>query len=208
MTSKFILSFLKVSVTILFYLLIFFTLFFFVTALANISGKSNQAKKLTSKAYNYEVKGFRTENKQPLFLYSADSLVRYQPVKDNYTLQIEPNSAIGYYAIIMKLIFMSIGIAILWNFMKVFKQTKLENPFKNIIARRLKMLAILFIASDILKLIDYFLFNSFLQKSISSPHLKLVTDAGNGIITGLIIWIIAMIYQRGIDLQEENALTV
>jgi hypothetical protein len=66
----------------------------------------------------------------------------------------------------------------------------------------------LFIASDLFNLLNYFLLNSFIKQSIASPHLKLITKVGDGFIIGLVVWIIAVVYQRGIDLQEENALTV
>ena len=208
MPSKFILSFLRVSVTILFYLVIIVTVVFLIASLLNISGKSDHAKKLTNKTYTYEVKGFSKKSKDVPFTYSEDRLVRYQPVKEQYTLQIEPNSAIGYYTLIMKLIFMGLGISVLWNFMKIFRETRLDNPFKHSITKRLKILAALFIISDVLKFIDYLLFNSFLRQSIASPNFELITDVGDGIISGMIIWIIAVIFQRGIALQEENALTV
>ena len=103
---------------------------------------------------------------------------------------------------------MGMGIAVLWNFNKIFSETNLDDPFKYSIPKRLKILAALFIGADLLKLADYFLFNSFIKQSIAMAHLKLITDTGSGIITGLIIWIIAIVYQKGVDLQEENALTV
>jgi len=169
---------------------------------------NGNTKKLTNFTYSYDAKIFRKGDNEVPFTYSADSTVRFHTLSDRFTLQIEPQSAIGYYALITKLIFLGLGIAVLWNFKKIFQETNLDHPFRYSIIRRLKILAALFIISDVVKLIDYFLFNSFLHQSIASPNLRLVTDTGNGIVTGLIIWIIAVVYQRGIALQEENALTV
>jgi hypothetical protein len=178
-----------------------------VTSILNISG-NKQAKKLTKKSFSYEVLAIDSKNPEPPSTLSADSLVSYRPIQNHYTVQVEPNSAIGYYAFLTKLIFLALGIGVLWNFKKIFKETNLDHPFKVSITKRLKILAALFIISDVLKFIDYLLFNSFLHQSIASPRFQLLTNVGDGIITGLIIFVISIIYQRGIALQEETALTV
>lgn len=206
MGTKLIFSFLKVSVSILFYLLIAFTVVILLASLWHMA--SGDTEKLTNFTYSYDAKIFRHGDKELPFTYSADSTVRYHQTPDRYMLQLEPNSSIGYYALISKLIFLCLGIAILWNFKKIFQGTNLNRPFQDSIVRRLKLLAALFIISDILKLMNYFLFNSFLHQSITTPKFQLLTDVGSDLITGLIIWIIAVVYERGAALQEENALTV
>jgi len=57
-------------------------------------------------------------------------------------------------------------------------------------------------------LIHYFIINALIHQSLESPTLQLLTDFGDGIITGLIILVIAMVYQRGVEIEEENNLTV
>lgn len=208
MSLKLILSFLKVSVTILFYFLLIITLVVFITSVINIADKTASQKKFSNKIYDYEVKSFEPNKTAALVTYSSDSLIRYEQVKDRFIVQIEPRSAMGYYALVMKLIFMTLGISILWNLKKIFKQTNLQNPFNNTITKRIKTLAVLFIISDFFKFIDYLLFNSFLHKSVSAPALQLITNIGDGIITGMILLIVAVIFERGIALQEENALMV
>ena len=207
MPSRFILSFLRVCTSILFYLLIFFTVIFIVTSILNISG-SDQAKKLTRKTFSYEVLKIDSKNQEIPYALSADSLISYRPIQNHYNVQVEPNSTIGYYAFLSKLIFLALGIGVLWNFRKIFKETNLDHPFRVSITRRLKILAALFIISDILRFIDYLLFNSFLHQSVASPRFQLLTDVGSGIVIGLIIFVIAVIFQKGIALQEETALTV
>jgi hypothetical protein len=207
MKPKFVLSFLRVTTNILMGVLIVFTGILFCVSILNIVG-SGKGKKLNGKNYTYEMTAFGKEQAEQPYIYAADSLVRYRNMANRYTVEIEPNSAIGYYTIFIKLIFMGLGIAVLWNFKKIFSETNLDDPFKYSITKRLKVLAALFIVVDLLKLTDYFLFSSFLRQSVTTPHLGLITDIGSGIITGLIIWIIATVYQKGIVLQEENALTV
>jgi len=188
-------------------MLILFTLFFVVISVLNISG-NNQAKKLTRKNFSYEVLVIDPKNQEAPAVISSDSLVSIRPIQNHYTVQVEPNSSIGYYAFLSKLIFLTLGIGVLWIFKKIFKETNLAHPFKPGITRRLKILAALFIISDVLKFMDYLLFNSFLRQSLASPRFQLLTDVGDGIVTGLIIFVIAVIFQRGIALQEETALTV
>ena len=207
MPSKFILSFLRVSVSILFYLLLIITLIFTVTSILNISGNS-QAKKLTHKTFSYEVVAIDSKKTEIPSTVSADSLVAYHPIQNHYTVEVEPNSVFGYYAFLSKLLFMALGIGVLWNFKKIFKETNLDHPFRTSITRRLKILAALFIISDVLNFLNYLVFNSLLHQSIASPRFQLLTDVGNGIITGLIIFVISIVYQRGTALQEETSLTV
>jgi hypothetical protein len=207
MKSKYILSFLRVSVSVLFFILLFFSVFFLGASIVAIMG-NNRGMEMTNKSYTYKVKAFGLKNEAEPITYSQDSIIQYHRVADEYAVQVDPKSSMGYYSLLMKLVYMGLGLAVLWNFKKIFKETNLRSPFKNSIIRRLKTLAILFIVSDLIKLADYFLFNSYLHQSIASPKFQLLTDVGNGFITGLVILIIAVIYERGKELEEENALTV
>jgi hypothetical protein len=207
MKSKAILSFLRISVSVLFYLLSFFTVVYLITSLLNIAGYNIEA--VSSKpGFTYEVIGFHTNTREPVSIYSADSVIRYQGLKDHYQLHVKPDSAIGYYSLITTLISMCFGIGILWMFMKIFKEMKFETPFIQTVSRRLRILAALFIISDVLGIINYFVFNSLLRHSITTPEFALKADLGSNIVTGLVIWVIAEIYQRGLAIQDENALTV
>jgi hypothetical protein len=207
MKSKYILSFLRISVSILFYILLVFSVLFLIASIASVAG-NDKATDMTKKSYSYKVKAFGLQNTEEPYTYSQDSIIKYQRVADEYAVVIVPRSTIGYYAMIMKLLYMALGLGILWNFKKIFKETNFKQPFKSIIIKRLKLLAALFIISDLVKLLDYFIFNSYLHHSLASPKFQLLTDVGNGFITGLVILIIAVIYERGKELEEENALTV
>jgi hypothetical protein len=207
MKSKYILSFLRISVSILFYILLVFSVLFLIASIASVAG-NDKATDMTKKSYSYKVKVFGLQNTEEPYTYSQDSIIKYQRVADEYAVVIVPRSTIGYYAMIMKLLYMALGLGILWNFKKIFKETNFKQPFKSIIIKRLKTLAALFIISDLVKLLNYFIFNSYLHHSLASPKFQLLTDVGNGFITGLVILIIAVIYERGKELEEENALTV
>ena len=207
MKSTFILSFLRVAVTVLFYILLFFTLFFLGASIVSLAGNHN-GMELTRKSYTYKVKAFGINNAAETSTYSKDSIVQYRRVADEYSVQVNPISSIGYFSLVMKLVFMGLGLGVLWNFKKIFTETNLKSPFKGQIIKRLKILAALFIISDLVNLLNYFVFNSFLHQSIASPQFQLLTDVGNGFIIGMIILVIAVVYERGKELEEENALTI
>lgn len=205
MSPKSIIAFLRISVTVLLYLMVFFTVIFLAVSLLNLSGNNFV---MPGKAYSFDVMAFGIKNPDPGFTYSSDSVVGYQQIHNRYTLLIRPGSLAGYYSLLSRLLLMSLAVAILLNFKKIFSELNLNNPFMETVFRRLKIVAFLFVISDVLELINYFVLNSLITQSIKTPDFELITTTGNGIITGLIIWIFAVIYQRGIALQEENALTV
>ena len=208
MSTKFIFKFFKIAITVLFYFLIIISVFVLFISVMNILGMNERsASKFDNNALNYDVLAVDIKKSEPA-VYAKDSLIRYRPINNKYTLNVEPASTMGYYLLFMKMVLLSIGIAILWNFKKIFTEITLAQPFKNTITRKLKIIAALFIIADVLRIIDYLIFNSFLQRHIPSPHFELLTSVGSEMINGLIIWIIAVIYERGTNLQEEVALTV
>jgi hypothetical protein len=172
-----------------------------------LNANKHSTSRLDINAFTYDVLAVDIKKSEPA-VYAADSLMRYQPVNNKYTLKVEPASNMGYYLLFMKMMLLSIGIAILWNFKKIFGEITLAQPFKNTISKKLKIIAALFIIADVLRIIDYLIFNSFLHSNIPSPRFELLTTVGGEIINGLIIWIVAVIYERGTTLQEEAALTV
>ena len=209
MTSRFIFSFLKISVSILYYLLGAFAIIILVTSIFQMTnGSTDKSTGWNTNAYEFDALAFNFEKAPPPVHYAADSIVRYYDANDRYKVEIEPASPMGYYVLFMKMVFLCLGIAVLWNFKMIFKEIKLDQPFKYNITRRLNVLAALFIISDVVRILDYLIFNAFLHRHITSPHFELLTDVGNGIVTGFIIYIIAVIYERGTTLQEEAALTV
>lgn len=208
MQTKFILAFFRVSVTVLFYLMLLLTLVVLLTGGLTIFSNGKKSWTGSFDHYDYEFMGYHAKKEQTPFTYSSDSLIRYQEARNRYQVQVEPRSGIGYYTLGIKVLLMSLGLAILWHFMKIFKDTRLDHPFRHGITRRLRMLAALFIIADCIKFIHYFVLNKLVKQSVASPDFELSAEVGDGLITGMILLIIAVIFQRGIELQEENALTV
>ena len=121
MTTRFILSFLKIAATILFYFLALFTLLIIVSAITKNSREKYAADKISNNPYSFEVKGFGDGNKEQPIIYSNDSIVRYNTLNDHYIIEVSPGTKIGYYGLFMKLIYLCLGLVVLWNFRKIFK---------------------------------------------------------------------------------------
>ncbi|GAB3922367.1 hypothetical protein GCM10028804_19720 [Larkinella terrae] len=139
---------------------------------------------------------------------STDGLIKFFPIVNRYRLEVEPNSTLGYYSFAVILLNFLLIIGILAQFRQIFREANVVEPFKQSIFKRLKMLAILFVVSDVLKIVHYIIFNKLVFQQLHNSSFDLITQIGNGFITGLVIYAIAIIYQRGLFIQEENALTV
>jgi Protein of unknown function (DUF2975) len=205
MKPSFVFSFLRVATGILFYSLIVITLTVIVSSVLKFSGNTIVMGK---PVFDYEVMAFGTKNGTPEVHYSVDKLVQYTSIPNRYHLEVEPKSVLGYYSFFSTVANLLFGIVILWLFKRIFSEANLAEPFKPSIFKRLQILALLFAVSDVVKFANYLIFNRLLHRSISVPEFQYITEIGNGIITGLVIYAIAIIYQRGLSIQEENALTV
>jgi hypothetical protein len=156
----------------------------------------------------HTVTAFNKANSSANATYAADSTLAYYPVQNQYKLKVSTIAPLGYYSIFIFVLFAAIGLSMLKAFMEIFKEIKLDRPFTNKIIMLLKRLAILFFAADTLNIIHYFIFSRFMHHLFPVQKFSLNIEIGSYYITGLIIWIIAVIYQRGVELQTEHDLTV
>jgi len=145
------------------------------------------------------------------YIYSGDSTIRYKPVIKECLVEVKTNTPLVYCHILFKLIYIWFAITVLWFSRKFLKEIKLEKPFDFRVIKYLKIMALLFISLDILKFINNLIFNQFIHRSDLNPHFQfppINIGISNGILLGMVIWIIAIIFQRGVELQTENDLTV
>jgi hypothetical protein len=202
MTTKFILSVLRIATSFLFYLLII-GIFFILAKDASLYSKDSNYIRIDQSPYFKDLKGSKS-----IELYSGDKKIQYQNVTNLFTVEADVHSALGYYYMLSTLMFLGLGLLLLWNFKKLFEGINMQHPFKSNLVKRLKYLGLIFIISDALEFIHYFILNAFIQQSLENPKLQLLTEIGDHIIIGLIILVIAVIYQRGVEMEEENTLTV
>jgi hypothetical protein len=161
----------------------------------------------------FEVNGFTIQDREPDHqsrFYSKDKFIRVSENTAHYTIQVKARSLFYCLAFLLNIMVSGVYIGIFWNFMQLFKRTTLQNPFNRKVVKQLKILALFFIVLDVLKLVQSVVYGIFLSKSFLYTFVEsdVIYSLGKNLMTGVIIWIIAVIFQRGIDLQEENALTV
>lgn len=208
MKVKFILTILKVGATILFYFLLVITILTAGRFVMNVIDDSPNTY-ITVDDDNLQSVFVNLSQKAPeQFTYSADKQTRYKQKAPIYSVDILPNSATGYYYMASTLLFMSLGVLILGKFRKIFREIRLDAPFKTSVVRHLQILALLFILAEVLGFIHYFILDMLINNSLTNESLHRVSHKGSSLLIGLIILIIAVVYKRGLEIYEENSLTV
>ncbi|SFO47719.1 Protein of unknown function [Chitinophaga sp. YR627] len=207
MKPKSIIRILNILITSTYYLTLLIAIlltslwiFFFVTG--------NSAANGIPGGLTHEVVSFAKTNQPAVQHFTADSTIAYTAVQNKYMLTVKPFSSLGSYSHFYSAIKFVIWLLILRTFMNIFNALDPERPFTPRIVVLLKQLSILFIAADVLKILHYAIFSRFMHNLASSLQFSLNIEVGSGIITGLIIWIIAVVYQRGLEMQTESELTV
>lgn len=198
---------LKVLAYIGFYLLVIFTALFLVKSVLNIAGMKPGFESNDFRELNLNVRSFNSI-KAPLVI-NAEHTAKYAQVNSRYVISIHPDTPAGYYTVFIKTVYMALGIWILWIFIRVLKSlNKSDSPFHLKIIRYLRLMALAFVLNDIIKVLDYLIEGRILRQLFPAMHFQLETEIGNGLITGLIIWVIAFVYASGVRLQNDQAFTI
>ncbi|ACU63180.1 DUF2975 domain-containing protein [Chitinophaga pinensis] len=207
MKPKSIIKILNILITSTYYLTLLIAIlltslwiFFFVTG--------NSAANGIPGGLTHEVISFAKTDQPAIRHFTADSTIAYAAVQNKYILNVKPFSGLGSYSHLYSAIKFVIWLLILRTFMNIFNALDPERPFTSKIVVLLKQLSILFVAADVFKILHYAIFSRFMHNLASSLQFSLNIEIGSGIITGLIIWIIAVVYQRGLEMQTESELTV
>jgi len=211
MKPKFIVSVLYYFFTAGFLFLCFFGTVFLVLSIVNLQDKSKSGFESHNLDLANDISIYNQGNTNVKYSYSGDSTIRYIPEIKEYTVVVKPNTPLAYYHFIFKLIVLCFAISLTWFSLKFFHEIKLDKPFNIRFIKYLKIIALLLISMDILKFVNNMIFNQFIHRSDINPHFQfppINVGISNGILLGMVIWIIAIIFQRGLELQTENELTV
>ncbi|MBV7529167.1 DUF2975 domain-containing protein [Chitinophaga sp. sic0106] len=155
---------------------------------------------------SYEMQAFGVKEK-PVKIYSADSTVTYTQLNDRYTVTLEKKTR-NALPILLSVCRLLTAIAIMWIFLRILKELDLSKPFHPRIVRYAKIAAALFILTDVLNLIEYNVVNSLVRHAVPVPYLSYLKELGSSTITGVITFLLAVVYQRGVQLQSEQDLTI
>jgi hypothetical protein len=201
MRSTLPLKFLWILTTFLFIISIFIMGGIIINYVYNLTDKKSDG------FYGYQ----KVQGKQfmdRVAIPSQRNAYRYTPITNNYDVEVKASSAQGIYLVSGKLLFLLLGVVGLYQLTKIFKSSTIDDPFRMDLLHRLKILAWLFISADVLRILDYFFFNSLMQNAFPTMHFQQLTEIGNGFINALILWVIILVLQRGREIKEEHALTV
>ncbi|MGJ7030537.1 DUF2975 domain-containing protein [Niabella hirudinis] len=195
---------LRIIVHISFYLLSLFIVLYIIMSVMKLSGVNinkeiNPSNAIAVRSFNSSVASKEIINQQQTGSYRQASSYLFQP---------NPNTPAGYYLIFTRVLFFLISLSVLWLLLRVLDTINNTSPFHAKITRYLRFLAFLYIGSDLLGLIDYFVMRTFLNQEFPAMRFRPEIDFGDDLITGLIIFVIAFVYARGVQLKEEQQLTI
>ncbi|EOR94148.1 hypothetical protein ADIARSV_2682 [Arcticibacter svalbardensis MN12-7] len=116
---------------------------------------------------------------------------------------------VSFMAFIYILIF-SVILAVTYQLKGIFENFKHNQHFTTINIKRLRVIAIVIILAPIIRYILSLIVNQILFSNLRlGPFLKLLPSLSIGfLITGLLLLMIIEIFKIGVDLEEENKLTV
>jgi hypothetical protein len=203
MKPKLVFSILRTGTNVLFYGLSVITIIAIVACFLTLAGVRDEVR-----TFSHDAVAVDKKYTKPVRQASIDGLIRYYNLPERYKIEAELNTPLGNFSFFNIVLNFGIGIVILGLFRKIFNEINLKNTFQRNIHRRLVLLAIIFVLADVINFINYFIFNNLIKNSPTAHEFQLVSEVGHGIFIGLIIYAIAIIYQRGLTIQEENELTV
>lgn len=195
---------LKIIVRIGFYLLLLFIVLFITVSVMKLSGVNinnaiNPSNAVTVRAFNSAVTNKEIINQQHTGSYQQISSYLFRP---------NPNTPAGYYLFFIRVLYFFISLAILGLLLRALNTISNTAPFHAKITRYLRLLAFIYLASELVGVIDYCVISAILDREFPAMHFRPEMSFGDDLITGLIIFVITFVYARGVQLQEEQQLTV
>ena len=130
----------------------------------------------------------------------------YQANQDLFTIR---EHSIPYYCYAMSLIIIISTLkAIVWYVIfDLLAKIKIQSPFSMEVEKKLEKIAYLLLSVWVFSSIFWRIFIYYLGQS-TGIHLQNLSDGGGYIFIAGIVYIISQVFKRGIEMQEENLLTV
>ena len=129
----------------------------------------------------------------------------------NYSLRVNNESPYAIILNVASLIYFTIWLGVFWNLRAVVNSITLQNPFLMTNAKRLTWVGLLLLASQIIEclrdvFINHIVANDFPNKF--SSHFNFSLGLDGEWFWALIVLAIAQIYRQGVELYEEQKLTI
>ena len=178
-----------------------------VSALRYFKGGNDLSDITKHPALSFEVMNFAKDS-IPSYHYAPGRLAALQAIPHKYLLHVPYHSALGYFHAFTALAYAASGFLIIWLLRRIFRSITLEAPFTLTAARLIRNIAVVLIATDLLKGIEYIIFNVLAKEYFKDADIELLTSTGGGIWLGLIILALSIVYRRGVEIYSENQLTI
>lgn len=157
---------------------------------------------------NFDVKAFpKKDTLPPKLIYGSLKNAALEKKEDMYTLRTTSRSPLGIYSYVITLLGAIAVVTGMGWLRKIFQDSSLKEPFREINAVRIRNIGLLLIAADAVRLIGYYIFNR-MTNPYFTPYFQQLMDVGNSFWMGLLLLALAVVYRRGVEIYKENQLTI
>ncbi|WP_126246313.1 DUF2975 domain-containing protein [Chitinophaga rhizosphaerae] len=177
-------------------------------SMAFIMGSSELTDTTRQLTVNFDVKAFPPKDTlPPQLIYGELKNAALEKKQDLYTLRTTARSPLGIYSFIITLLGAIAVVTGMGWLRKIFADTTATEPFRAINAKRIRNIGLLLIAADAARLIGYFIFNR-MTNPYFTPYFQQLVEVGNSFWMGLLLLALAVVYKRGVEIYQENQLTI
>lgn len=138
--------------------------------------------------------------------YSEGKLAALYHEPDHFSFLVPLRSPIGYYDYFLSMLEVAAVLYGVWLLRAIFRSISVEEPFSDANARRIRNIGLLLIGWDVIKLINYEIFNEMAGKYFTGT--TLLADIGGGTLVGLLLLTLSVVYRRGVEINSENQMTI
>jgi len=140
------------------------------------------------------------------YMYSEGKLAALRQQPNRYQLFVPFRSPIGYYDYFLSMLLFAAVVFGMWQLRSIFRSISIKEPFAAANAGRIRNIGLLLIGADIVKIINYFIFDSMAKKYFWGT--ELITQIGNDFWIGSLLLALSVIYRRGVEIYSDNQLTI
>ncbi|MVT43536.1 DUF2975 domain-containing protein [Chitinophaga oryziterrae] len=171
-------------------------------------GDANLAGTWHQDPLSFDVMSFGHLNPSTQFpyRYSEGKLAALRQPPDHYQLLVGHRSPIGYYDYFLSILLTGAVLYGMWELRSIFRSISIKEPFAASNARRIRNIGLLLIGVDIVKIINYIIFDFMANKYFSGA--ELLIQIGNGIWVGSLLLALSVVYRRGVEIYSDNQLTI
>ncbi|MGN6492365.1 MAG: DUF2975 domain-containing protein [Agriterribacter sp.] len=179
-----------------------------VSTFGLITGESELTPGKGGSSISFEVMDFGSQDSVVPYRYSPGNKAALQPVPHKYQLLVPQQTSLGFVHYLISLLQLGASLYIIWSLKKILDNISLKEPFTAKSATYIQTIGLALIFIDLVKIVQYILFNSLANDYFASSRLELVTNVGGNIWLGMIIIALAVVYRRGVEIYSENQLTI